>query len=496
MTANLRTVLVPLPEGASIGDPLHLSADGVLLARSYYGSTGWGVLYVSGRGVPYAGRVTAHLMKRRVVEFTLPDHDCVLHGQRPEPLTESQTESLRIREMSAEDRERHELQLVLAPHVDRVGVGWSPLDLDVSLSELRAHAERVGVTIPALLTITLGDATTEPIASAKWAIRPQPPQIDTSAEGYGVDPDDRLITTDVIIDTLNAMGVSTVSLTPTNQTLGGPDGRGMLYSFTHGPNAEGQDDPFIRFAMPDAAARLEDLVPDTTTGATAFSIAVGGYHVGQFAYDAAAQELQITIPALLGQQPLGTFIVGQLPSVIERNRTDPVSVSVNGSRHLVPLLSHNYEALVPSQLTQGQLVQFWHLGPYPVTRHVFPDSIEDRPQDYNVYGAWKSAVGFVGFEAADFLSQRGQASMTNTVSLAYGPSDDPDGATFRQALWVPESTGDVLGLNVRPGVRKSYERGDDVTINGVPGKVWQSTSASSSFTFTTSLTFTFEQEYP
>ena len=259
MTADMLTVLVPLPEDASIGDPLHLSADGVLLARSYYGSTGWAVVYVDAE---HAGqRVTAHLMKRRLVEFTLPDHDCVLHGQRPEPLTESQTESLRIREMSAADRERHELQLVLAPHVDQVGVGWSPLDLDVSLPELRAHAELVGVTIPALLTITLGDATTEPTASAKWAIRPQPPQIDTYAEGYGVDPADRLITTDVIIDTLNALGVSTIALTPTDQTLAGPNGQGMLYHFTHGPQAELQDEPFIRFAMPNTPARLEDLVP-------------------------------------------------------------------------------------------------------------------------------------------------------------------------------------------------------------------------------------------
>ena len=401
-------------------------------------------------------------------------------------------------------------------------------------AELANFAVQLGVTVPAVLTITLADATTDPTVSQKWAIKPEPPKISTAnvdyAEGYGVDPQDRLITSAFIVDTLNAMGVSTVELTPTDQTLAGSDGNGLLYVFSHGPEAEEQvedlDSPFVRFAMPNNAARLEDLVPiidgdgiasaaidleyndadivsdarvlnlegsgissvvDEGSGKATITIpglaGTTGFYVGAMTYEEAEHRFSIDVSTLVQEAGINTFYMAYTSSNedISRNRTDALMMRVNVFT-TYPFVDRDGNALVSSQITPGRL--------YEVVDTIFPPRqfrlVEDpgvRSQDYTVYAAWRP------YDANDPNADWSPAHFTNIARSGSSDTgyvvgnqtrtdiDTPTvDVTHQNGIAVPDNTGDVVyteeANSFDYGIEFFTRQAGTIDIGGVDYKVW------------------------
>ena len=197
--------------------------------------------------------------------------------------------------------------------------------------------------------------------------------------------------------------------------------------------------------MPNASARLDNLVPFTGTGASGYTISVGGYYLATTTYDDATHTINAVVPGLSGNLPIAVHVVAQLPAGVTRNRVDHVGLAINGGvRYLV--YDQNFEVVAPSQLTPGQLVQWWHLvyGIGNVRAFVFADPLADRPQDYTIYASirgYDAADPGALWVAGDFTDPlRSGSSDTNEVTV-------PGITVLNQgALAVPEVTGDIIEI--------------------------------------------------
>ena len=176
----MRRLLVPRGS-RPVGERVDARAGGIVVSSGYYGSSGRAVLYLP-------DWVTGELRVGKQA-FNAPVGDALLYGNEAHELMALEVEWLRVREMSGPERAAHEHALALIA-ADPGGPSYVEL---IGNDKLRAErAGRLGVTVPAVLTITVGYATTDPVGSVKWALHPEPPDIETPdqkyVEGYGNRP--------------------------------------------------------------------------------------------------------------------------------------------------------------------------------------------------------------------------------------------------------------------------------------------------------------------
>ena len=229
---------------------------------------------------------------------------------------------------------------------------------------------------------------------------------------------------------------------------------------------------------------------DVRIASRASPTAPGFYTTSIVDYSDADARISLSIDEFEGYPGVGAFYALALfPPIIQRGYVD-VSMRVNTFADR-SLSDRNTRAVVASQLTPGRLHSLLYL-PGTIGQFLFVDPLGVRPQDYSVYAAWKSAVGFTGFVEADFVLNRGGVSETGVIDIDLVPH-----TVFHTALWVPADTGDISTIFEAGSygeLLQFYEDGGALTVNGVVGKVLF--EASDNRARVNPLSFTITQEYP